>query len=246
MGGDVKKSGFSHEFLYEPPPRPDVFFDARSDEDSAPSEPPYMPDGRGGGGGGGGGGLDPPPPPPPPGNLGALQGLFGTRTGNMPIQSGYYAPQFSQNPVMMPVYPNAPYNILAEEGMCPDIAPPPQPGFFQQMGRNIADSAREGAINQAGQIGAAVGAGAVGLAGQALQRVGGAIRDGAVRMLNWEDGYLFRAADAMGDRVLYPFGLGRLAAAQPLAEPLLGGVAAAEGAEIGGAAAAGLGALGGA
>ena len=50
----------------------------------------------------------------------------------------------------------------------------------------------------------------------------------------------------MGDRVLYPFGLGRLAAAQPLAEPLLGGVAAAEGAEIGGAAAAGLGALGGA
>ena len=82
VGGDVKKSGFSHEFPYEPPPRPDVFFDARSDEDSAPSEPPYMPDGRGGGGGGGGGGWG--PPPPPPGNLGALQGLFGTRTGNMP------------------------------------------------------------------------------------------------------------------------------------------------------------------
>ena len=90
-----------------------------------------MPDGGGGGGRGGGWG----PPPPPPGNLGALQGLFGTRPGNMPIQSGYYAPQFSQNPVMMPVYPNAPYNILAEEGMCPDIAPPPQPGCFQQMGR---------------------------------------------------------------------------------------------------------------
>ena len=40
VGGDVKKSGFSHEFPYEPAPRPDVFFDARSNEDSAPSEPP--------------------------------------------------------------------------------------------------------------------------------------------------------------------------------------------------------------
>ena len=40
MGGDVKKSGFSHEFPYEPPPRPDVYFDARSDGDGVPTEPP--------------------------------------------------------------------------------------------------------------------------------------------------------------------------------------------------------------
>ena len=66
------------------------------------------------------------------------------------------------------------------------------------MGQNIADSAREGAINQAGQIGAAVGAGAVNLGGQALQRVGGAIRDGAVSTFNWEDGYFFRGLDAFG------------------------------------------------
>ena len=120
------------------------------------------------------------PPPPPPGNLGALQGLFGTRTGNMPIQSGYYAQQFSQNPVVMPVYPNAPYNTLVEEGMYPGLEPP-QPGLLRRIGQNIADSAREGAINQAGQMGAAVGAGAVSLAGQALRRAGGAIRDGAAQ-----------------------------------------------------------------
>ena len=39
----------------------------------------------------------------------------------MPIQSGYYATPFSQNPIVMPFYPNAPYNILAEEGMYPDL-----------------------------------------------------------------------------------------------------------------------------
>ena len=106
------------------------------------------------------------------------------------------------------------------------------------MGQNIADSAREGAINQAGQIGAAVAAGAVSLGSQALQRVGGAIRDGAIRTFDWEDGYLWQAADAMGDRILYPFGLDRQsAAAQALAEPLLGGMGAVEGAEIGAGAA---------
>ena len=76
----------------------------------------------------------------------------------------------------MPVPPNATYNILAEEGMCPDLEPP-QPGLLQRMGQNIADSAREGAINQAGQMGAAVGAGAATLGGQALRRIGGAVRD---------------------------------------------------------------------
>ena len=73
--GDLKKTGFSHELPYEPPQRPEVYYDAMSDAgDGVSTEPPYMPDGRGG------------PPPPPPGNLGAFQGLFGSRTGNTPIQ----------------------------------------------------------------------------------------------------------------------------------------------------------------
>ena len=60
--GDVKKTGFSHEAPYEPPPRPEVYFDARSDAgDGVLTEPPYTPHSRGGG--------PPPPPPPPPGNL---------------------------------------------------------------------------------------------------------------------------------------------------------------------------------
>ena len=82
----------------------------------------------------------------------------------MPIQSGYYATSFNQNPIVMPVYPNAPYNILVEEGMYPNLEPP-QPGLIRRIGQTIADSAREGAINQAGQMGAALGASAVTLAG---------------------------------------------------------------------------------
>ena len=104
--GDVKKTSFSHEAPYEPPPRPEVYFDARSDAgDGVLTEPPYMPESRGGGP------PPPPPPPPPPGNLGVFEGLFGSRTGNMPIQTGYYATPFSQNPIVMPVPPNATYNI---------------------------------------------------------------------------------------------------------------------------------------
>ena len=83
-----------------------------------------------------------------------------------------------------------------------------------------------------------MGAGAVTLAGQALQRVGGAVRDGAVRTFDWERGYLWRAADEMGNIILNPFGR-QSAAAQAMTEPLLG---VAEGAEI----AAGLGAVEGA
>ena len=78
------------------------------------------------------------------------------------MQSGFYATQFDQPPVQMPVPPNAAYNTLQEEGQEP--APEP-PGLFQQMGQNLADSARSGAINQAGEMGAALGS-------QALQRVG--------------------------------------------------------------------------
>ena len=92
----------------------------------------------------------------------------------MPIQTGYYATAFNQEPMQMPIPPNPTYNILAEEGQNPE---PPQPGFFQQVGQNFAHSAREGAINQAGEMGAGVGAGAATLGGQALRRIGGAIRD---------------------------------------------------------------------
>ena len=136
----------------------------------------------------------------------------------MPIQTGYYATPFSQNPMEMPVPPNATYNILVEEGQRPE---PPQPGLLQRVGQNIADSAREGAMNQAGQMGAAVGAGAATLGGQALRRIGGAVRDGAVRTFDWENGYLWRAADQIGDIILNPFGR-QIAAAQALADPLLG------------------------
>ena len=41
--GDLKKAGFSHEAPYEPPSRPDVYYDARSE---AGAEPPYVPDGE--------------------------------------------------------------------------------------------------------------------------------------------------------------------------------------------------------
>ena len=98
--------------------------------------------------------------------LGAFRGLFGSRTGNVLIQSRYYATPFSQNPIAMPVYPNAACNVLIEEGMYPGLDPQPQqPGLLRRIGQNIADSAIEGAINQAGQMGAALGASAVTLAG---------------------------------------------------------------------------------
>ncbi len=107
-------------------------------------------------------------------------------------------PPFNQYPISMPYPPNATYNVLIEEGMCPGLEPPPQPGLFQQMGQNNAHSAREGSINQAGRIGAAVGASAISLGSQALQRVGGAIRDGAIRTFDWEDGYLMARGGCNG------------------------------------------------
>ena len=57
---------------------------------------------------------------------GVFEGLFGSRVGNMPIQSGYYGAPFDQPLVQMPVPPNFSCNILAEEG----LNPAPEPGFF--------------------------------------------------------------------------------------------------------------------
>ena len=184
--GGAKKGGFSHEVPYEAPARPDVFYDARSDGAQTPfpsdEQPAPLSSGFG------------PPPPPPPGGYGVFESLYGNRPGNQPMQSGYSATQFEQPPMQAPIPPNAAYNTLVEEGRNP---PPEPPGIFQQMGQNLADSARSGAINAAGEMGAALG-------GQALQRVGGAVRDGAVRAFNWEDGLLWRAADEMGNVMLNP------------------------------------------
>ena len=216
--GDVKKGGFSHEVPYEPPARPDVYYDARSDGAQTPfpsDEAQTLSSGFG------------PPPPPPPGGYGVFESLYGNRPGNQPMQSGYFATQFEQPPMQAPVPPNAAYNTLVEEGRNP---PPEPPGIFQQMGQNLADSARAGAINQAGQMGAALGS-------QALQRVGGAVRDGAVRAFNWEDGLLWRAADEMGNVMLNPLSWRQNTAIDALAAEGAeagAGLAALEGAEAGG------------
>ena len=105
------------------------------------------------------------------------------------------------------------------------------------MGQTLRESARAGALEHVGEAGAALGAATLG--GQALRRIGGAVRDGAVRTFDWDNGYLLRAADGMGDIILNPFGR-QSAAAQALAEPLLGetagaaaGLGAMEGAEVG-------------
>ena len=184
--GDSKKGGFSHEVPHEPPARPDVFYDAMGDGAQTPfpsdDEPQALSSGFG------------PPPPPPPGD-GVFESLYGNRPGNQPmLQSGYYATQFEQPPVQVPIPPNAAYNTLAEEGRNP--APEP-PGLLRQMGGNLADSARSGAINAAGEMGAVLGS-------QALRRAGGAVRDGAVRAFGWEDGLLWRAADEMGNFMMNP------------------------------------------
>jgi hypothetical protein len=215
-GGDVKKGGFSHETPYEPPAQPEVFYDARSD--GALGDEPSLPPGGGFG----------PPPPPPPGGYGVFEPLFGNRVGNQPIQSGYYEPP-EQPPVQIQVPPNAQYNFLSEEGQ----NPAPEPGFFRQMGQTLADSARSGAINQAGEIGAAVG-------GAALQSVGGAVRDGALRAFSWQDGALWRAADEMGNLMLNPLSWRQTTGIDALRAPLL------EGAEEAGMGAAEAGALEGA
>ena len=103
----------------------------------------------------------------------------------------------------------------------------------------MRESARSAALERVGEAGAALGAGAATLGGQALRRIGGAVCDGAVRTLDWERGYLWRAADEMGNIILNPFGR-QSAAAKVLAEPLVGegaeistGIGAVEGVELG-------------
>ena len=123
--GDAKKGGFSHETPYEPPARPDVFYDARSDGAQTPfpsDGPQALSSGFG------------PPPPPPPGGYGVFEGMFGNRPGNQPIQSGYAATQLEQPPVQVPVPPNAVYNTLAEEGRNP---PPSLLGFSVSWDRGL-------------------------------------------------------------------------------------------------------------
>ena len=110
------------------------------------------------------------------------------------------------------------------------------------MGQTFAESARSGAINQAGEIGVAVGAGAASLGGQALQRVGGAVRDGAVRALDWETGALWRAADEVQNVILNPMSWRQNTGIEALRRPLLS--MGAEAAEVGATeAGAGIGAM---
>jgi len=66
--GDAKKGGFSHELPYEPPARPDVFYDARSEGGAqtpfpGDEEPQALSSGFG------------PPPPPLPGGYGVFESL---------------------------------------------------------------------------------------------------------------------------------------------------------------------------
>ena len=134
--------------------------------------------------------------------------------------------------MQFPVPPPTTRNFLQEEGV--QLPPEPaQPGFFQQVGQTLRDSARAGALERVGEAGAVLGAGAATLGGQALRRVGGAVRDGAVRTLDWEQGYLWRAADAAGKVILNPLSWRQNAATQALRTPLL-----AEEAAVGGAVAA--------
>ena len=224
--GDVARSGFSHEAPYTPPPRDEVFYDARSDfgdfseAASGNGRPPPQPPGNlgifaqlyGDDGSqsfqpddtqGGHWNFLPPPPPPPPGNLGVFSALYGQRAGNQPIQSGFMAPFPAAPPAQIPLYPQPTRNFLEQEGI--ELPPEPvQPGFFQQVSQSIRDGARSAALERAGQFGAALGAGAANVGGQVLRGVGGAIRDGAVRAFDWDRGYLWRAADEAGNVILNP------------------------------------------
>ena len=103
-------------------------------------------------------------------------------------------------PVQISFYPQPMRNYLEQEGV--EVPPEPvQPGFFAQMGQTFRDAA---AMERVGEAGAALGAGAATLGGQALRGVGGAIRDGAVRAFDWDRGFLWRAADEMGNAILNP------------------------------------------
>ena len=100
--GEPQRSGFYHDMPRQPLSRPDVYFDARSD------------DGEGGGGGGGGDGQGPSHP-------------FGRLPMNLPIQSGQLLPDFVGPPMQAPDLPNPRRNIIQEEGL---QLPPEPPVLF--------------------------------------------------------------------------------------------------------------------
>ena len=178
--GDTGKAGFSHDQPRQPPPRPDVFFDSRSDG------------GDGGGGGGGGRGDDDPYDGYPWGD--ALndddgQGPnhpFGRRPVRLPIQSGQLLPDFVGQPLQLPDPPNPQQNIIQEEGLQP---PQGSPGYFGQVGQAAVSGMREGSINRVSEMGALAGGMAADYAANVarnrLGALGGAIRDGALDYRNF-------------------------------------------------------------
>ena len=148
--GDPAKSGFSHDVPRQPPHRPDVYFDARSD--------------HGGGGDDDGDGQGPGHP-------------FGRAPANLPIQSGRLLPDFIGEPLQLPELSNPRHNFIEEEGLS---LPPEPPGFFAQSHQAAQSGFREGAVNRVSEIGAMAGGAAADMASNRLRQLGGAIRDGAL------------------------------------------------------------------
>lgn len=198
--GDVAKAGFGHEAPHQPPPRPDVFFDAQSDAhfdgggghgghpgsrgspgggdgdsdvymDEDDDIYPYGDVFNAGGGGGGGGGGGPPSHP------------FGPLPANLPIQSGHLLPDFIGAPLVLPELSNPMQQFIQEEGLQSSAASPPQPpGFFGQAGQSASSGFQEGAINRVSEIGALTGGAMAEMAANRLRAVGSAVRDHAVLM----------------------------------------------------------------
>ena len=162
--GEPGKSGFYHDMPRQPPSRPDVYFDARSDEGGG--------GGQGGGGGRGYGGDGQGPGHP-----------FGRLPMNLPIQSGQLLPDFVGPPMQAPDLPNPRHNIIEEEGL---ELPPEPPGFFGQAHSAAQSGFREGAVNRVSEISALAGGAAEDMAANRLRQLGGAIRDGA---LDYRDFY---------------------------------------------------------
>ena len=148
--GDHARAGFDHERPRQPPPRPDVYFDARSD-------------GGGGGGGGGGDGYrhgdesygdgfnddfsD------PDDGQGPWHYPFGRRPSGLPIQSGQLLPDMGP-PLAIPDLPNPRHTYIEEEGLG---LPPEPPGFFSQAADAANSGFQQGAVNRVAEISALAG-----------------------------------------------------------------------------------------